>query len=225
MAIDLRAFEQDLMYRILADEARYHDWTYGPVRPCHMPTTKRIWVPGTRVSGDCSKGVQFVDWWTPGAGDPMKVGFGPSGNSQTLWMRCQHLAHPSELELADIVTFGRDGADHAAKVIERGNDPLLWSFGHQGAPNSYRLSLDRRLHQLLRNPLAEYKPTHADLLRARTDWFAWMAWYQGEGDWQHYRPQDPKMRPDVPHRIPVTWWGRRLKFLAKRETGNKATTA
>jgi hypothetical protein len=225
VSVDIRAEMHDVMIATLADEAAHHDWTYRPIRPCNMPTAHRVFVPGHAVVGDCSKGCQFIPWWSPGAPDPMGMNWGSFGNSQTLWMNCQHLAHPSELRVGDFATMGRDGSDHAVCIIEAGADPRAWSFGHQGAPNSYPLSYDRRPQQWLRFRLPDYVPTAADKLRARTDWFSWMAWYQGEGDWSKYGPQNPTVRPNVPKVIPPSWWRRRLRFLAARHHGDKPTTA
>lgn len=215
MAADVRAALAKLMRATLADEAAHHDWTYAEVRPMPVPPS---WKPGQQVRGDCSKGVQFLSHWAGGP-DPMGEGYGPYGNSQTIWLKLQHLDHPSELQVGDIVTFGPDGDQHAAMVLEAGADPLLWSFGHQGAPDTYRLSQDGRAAQYLRNPVPKYVPTSADRLRARTGWFAWVAWRLAEGDWRHYVPSDPKVRPAVPKRIPLGWWRRYAKFLLRRKRG------
>lgn len=205
----------ELMDATLADEAAHHTWTYRAVRPVPVPAA---WKPGQRVTGDCSKGVQMLAHWGR-APDPMQNGFGPYGNSQTICMRLQHLDRASELEPGDIVTFGAWGGEHAAMVKEAGTDPLLWSFGHQGAPNTYRLSQDGRVHQLLRLPVV-YVPTPADRLRAQTGWFAWVAWRLGEGDWRHHAPADPAVRPSVPKTISPNWWLRYSQFLANRKRAN-----
>lgn len=198
-----------LMKATIADHA---NWTYAAVRP--MPVPRAPWRPGQHVRGDCSKGVQFLCRWA-GAPDPMKNNWGPDGNSATLWLRLQHLDNPSQLMVGDIVTFGHNGDEHAGMVLEAGADPLLWNFGHQGTPNSYRLSYDRRPHQLLRLPYV-YLPTPQDRLRARTGWFAWVAWRLGEGDWEHYPKGAKRVRPNVPRVIPAGWWLRYGKFLRNR---------
>lgn len=208
-----------LMKATLDDQAKNHDWTYRAVRPMPVPAK---WSAGLRVTGDCSKGVQYLCHWA-GAPDPMGNGFGPYGNSQTIWSHLQHADRPGELEPGDVVTFGAWGSEHAAMVLEPGDDPLLWSFGHQGAPNTYRLSLDRREHQLLRLPI-KYVPTPQDRLRARTGWFAWVAWRLGEGDWRHHKPSAKNVRPNVPRLIPARWWVRYAQFLAARKRGDKATS-
>lgn len=204
-----------LMHETLADEEAHHDWTYIAVRP--LTTPARPWKAGMKVRGDCSKGVQWLCWWSE-APDPMDNGFAPYGNSQTIWSHLQHLTSPAELEVGDIVTFGKWGSDHAAMVIEAGPDPLLWSFGHEGAPNTYRLSLDRRPAQYLRLPVA-YVPTPADKLRAKTGWFAWVAWKLGEGDWKDYKPATAAVRPNVPKLISPNWWARYAQFLLNRKKG------
>jgi hypothetical protein len=211
----------EIMHKTLADEAARGDWTYRAVRPCPVPSA---WQPGQHVTGDCSKGVQFLARWSS-APDPMQNGWGLDGNSQTIWLRLHHVATAAELEPGDIITFGRDGADHAAMVLEAGADPLLWSFGHQGAPNTYRLSYDRRLKTYCRLPIVDPPPTPVEKLQAMTGFYSWVAWKLGEGPWKRYSPATPLVRPNVPRVIPPTWWVRYAQFLANRNTGDKATTA
>lgn len=214
---DLRAALEELMTETLTDTT---NWTYRAVRPLYVPAS---WTEGQHVTADCSKGVQYLNKWA-GAADPMGESYGPDGNSQTLWHNLQHLSSPTELLVGDIVTFGYDGNDHAAMVIEVGADPLLWSFGHQGAPNTYRLSQDARSHQFLRNPLPVYVRTPDDKLRGKEGWFAWMNWLAASGDWRHKAPKDKAVRPDIPKIIPPSWWARRVKFLAQRNKPNNPTT-
>lgn len=208
------------MAATVADEAAKHDWTYRPVRPLPVPPS---WKPGQAVVGDCSWGVKMLCRWA-GAPDPMKSDYDGYGNSQTLWLRLQRLDSPSELLIGDVVTFGRDGSEHATMVYETGENPLLWSFGHQGAPDFYRLSADGRPAQYLRNPLPAYVPTQGDRLRAMTGWFAWVAWKLGEGDFKDSGAANPAVRPNVPKLIPAAWWLRYAKFLAARKRGNPATS-
>jgi hypothetical protein len=155
----------------------------------------------------------------------MHNGFGLYGNSQTIWAALPHLNSPGQLEVGDIVLFGVDGSDHAAMVMEAGSDPLLWSFGHQGAPNTYRLSYDRRVKTYCKLPVVAPVPTAADKLRAQTDFYAWVAWRLGEGEWLHYGAMNPTVRPNVPKVIPLAWWKRWRTFIANRHTADKATTA
>jgi hypothetical protein len=217
---DLRDKLHQLMHDTLVDEAVHHDWTYHEVRPMPVPSA---WHDGQKVQGDCSKGVQYLSRWA-GCPDPMKMHYGPYGNSTTLAAVLQHLDHASELLVGDLVTFGPYGTAHAAMVYERGNNPLLWSFGHQGAPNTYRLSQDRRAHQLLRNPIPVFVPTPVDRLHAKTGYWAWLQWYLGEGDWAHYPSRAKNVRPHVPLVISPQWWLRERQFIANRHNGNPPTT-
>lgn len=218
MATDYRARLHTLMKETLADEAAHHSWTYAAVRPLEMPP--RPWSKGKKVKADCSKGVQFLCWWAGCPNDPMGMHFGPYGNSSTLALHLHHLDKPSELKVGDIVTFGTGGGDHAAMVYEAGADPLLWSNGHQGAPNTYRLSYDRRVHQLLHNPVPVYLETPADKLRAKTGFWSWVQWREGTGAWRHYPPLTKSVRPNVPRLIPPRWWVRWRKIAKGRNTAN-----
>ncbi len=218
--VDYRKRLETLMDETVADR---RNWTYHAIRP--LPHAPRPWTQGMKVLSDCSVGVRNLCWWAKSPVDPMGRDWDAYGNSQTLWSRCQHLDHPADLLVGDFVTFGRDGDEHAAMVRERGPDPLLWSDGHQGAPNYYRLSLDRRERQFLRNPLPKYEPTPAERCRARTGWFAWVAWRLGEGDWKTYGKTNRKVRPNVPRVIRPTWWTRYAKFIARRKQADKPKTA
>lgn len=217
MSTDVRGELVRLMRATIADHAH---WTYRAVRPLPVPPT---WHRGQHVVADCSHGVKLLCRWAPGCPDPMKSGWSTWGNSTTLAMNLQHLLTPATLQPGDIVTFGLDGNQHAAMVLEQGVDPLLWSFGHQGAPGSYRLSEDGREHQLLRLPVAASDPSKK-ALRMRTGWFSWTAWRLAEGDWKPYGPKNPEVRPNVPTLIPASWWARLVRFLRAREKGNPATT-
>lgn len=218
---DYRKALAALMQATLADEQAHQTWSYAEVRPMPVPVS---WRAGQHVVGDCSKGVQYLCKWA-GCADPMGGGYGPYGNSYTLWTHLQHLGSPSDLLVGDVITFGIDGNEHAAMVLQAGRDPLLWSFGHQGAPNTYKLSADGRPAQYLRNPLPTYIPTPEDKLRAQTGWFSWVAWRLGEGDWKPYGMMTKSVRPDVPRVIPPTWWARYARFLLNRKKGNPPTTS
>jgi hypothetical protein len=213
MPPDIRANLKKLMTQTLADAA---NWRYLAFRPESVPAT---WEKEQHVIADCSKGCQFLARWAgaPDPMDPQHNTFADWGNSQTIWSHLQHADHAHDLEVGDIVTFGRNGDKHAAMVLEPGRDPLLWSHGHQGAPNSYRLSQDHRPAQFCRMPIPAYVPTPQDKLRAKTGWFAWVGWRLGEGDWRPYGRTNATVRPDVPKLIPPRWWADLAVFLANRK--------
>lgn len=216
----VRARLAELMQATVRDEERNWTWTYRAVRPMRVPSS---WQPGQRVIGDCSKGVQYLYRWAGGP-DPMGNNWASWGNSSTLWSNLTHADFPAQLRVGDIITFGPNGDEHAVCVAEPGHDPLLWSFGHQGAPNFYRLSRERRQYQLRFSDLPDdgpsRPPTPQEKLRAKTGWFAWVAWKRGEGDWRKYGKANRKVRPAVPQRIPLGWWRRYVVFLRNRKKAN-----
>lgn len=222
MSVDYRAQIVKLMKATIADEAAQHDWTYREIRPIGMPPSP--WHAGQQITGDCSKGAQFLWWWVGGP-DPMGNNYASWGNSSTICSHLQHLYEPKQMLPGDICTVGWNGDLHACVCLLPGADPIVWSFGHQGTPEQYPLSKDTRWpKQYLRVPVPVYNPTPEDELRAMTGYWAWVQWRLGEGSWRHYAPADPKVRPDVPRLIPARWWLMLAKFLAARKQGNKATT-
>lgn len=61
-----------------------------------------------------------------------------------------------------------------------------------------------------------YRLSAADTLRRRTGYYAWLAWYLGEGDWKPYGPKNVAVRPNVPKVIGAAWWARERAFLKAR---------
>lgn len=45
-----------------------------------------------------------------------------------------------------------------------------------------------------------------DRLRARTGVASWMSWWLGRDDWTRFGRRNPRVRPDVPAKIPRLWW-------------------
>lgn len=209
------------MQATLTDQTAHQNWLYLAIRPLPLLGARGHYPAGTQIRSDCSWGARLIAWWTPGTPDPMGSGFQGSGNSSTICARLDHLDHPSELMVGDPVTFGWNGNEHAAVCLEEGADPLLWSDGHPGAPNTYRLSYDRRPHQLLRLPVVDKPPTPDELLRGKTGYWAWVQWRLGEGSWRHKKPVDPVVRPAVPKLVSPGWWVKYAQFLAGREKPNK----
>jgi hypothetical protein len=209
----------DLMQATLADHGH---WRYRAVRPQTIPAS---WKPGQHVDADCSDGCRMLCRWAGVQDDPAGNHYGPFGNSSSIWAHLPHLRSPGELEVGDIVLFGVNGSEHAAMVMESGSDPLLWSHGHQGAPNTYRLSYDRRVKTYCRIAVKDTPPTPQDKLRAETGFYAWVAWKLGEGPWLHYGAANPTVRPNVPKVIPPLWWKRWVAFIAARHTADAPTTS
>ncbi len=210
------------MRATLRDQQLHGTWDYAAVRPLPVPPR---WYPGKHIRADCSFGVKDLCKWAGVPDDPTGDNWGGYGNSFSITAHLEHVAHPSMLEVGDIITLDRDSTHgHAMMVLEPGTDPLCWSHGHQGAPNEVRLSFynniySRRYYCRLRLP--HHKPTRDDRLRARTGYWAWVQWKLGEGHWKHKRPADSRVRPNVPAMPPLKWWRAYGRFLMDRKKGNK----
>jgi hypothetical protein len=144
------------------------------------------------------------------------------GNSSTITAHLRHVGSASELDVGDLISFGRNGEQHVSMVLEPGSDPLLWSFGHPGSPNTYRLSADKREKHFLKLGLPPHVPTKIEKIREKKGYWAWVQWKLGEGDWRGYGKANEKVRPDVPKRIPLDWWKLYAKFLLNRKKANKS---
>jgi len=221
---EVRAGLETLMGATIADEAAHHDWTYWAMRPRPVPNS---WHAGQHVTGDCSKGCQFLCRWG-GSADPMGMHFGPYGNSTTIWAHLTYIPL-SEAKVGDIVTFGVNGSKHAAmirRLIKRSGrtvDAELWSFGHQGAPNHYLLSQDGRswtVHRL------RFKATTArtaeSVLKAETGYTAWMHWRLGSGAWHGWGRKNRKVRPNVRRMPPARWWKQLAAYVIRHRRPRRA---
>lgn len=224
-----RAALQKTMAATVADEQHHGNWRYHAVRPEYVPHS---YVNGMHVEADCSKGVQMLCRWTPGAPDPMRNGWAPYGNSSTIWLVLHHI-DLEDAQPGDDVVFGyRYGEKHACKLWEKYGpgkyDWWVWNMGQQGQPAKRRLVDEIAAHHgmemtVCRLPISDPPPTPQEKLRSKTGFYAWLAWALGEGPWKHYGKANQSVRPDVPKVIPLAWWRHRAAFLMNRKRGNAAS--
>jgi hypothetical protein len=144
-------------------------WTYNFIRPLTLPkgkltnadfasraalnaALKRL---VSRYRSDCSWGGKTLFWLVGCADDPTGEKWNGWGNTSTTY---QHLPkrpgldnamHPAPADLArcqvgDIGLVGENGSDHFFIIMEAGPNPLVWSDGFNGAPNSYHVLDDPR---------------------------------------------------------------------------------
>lgn len=222
----IRAALQRTMAATAADEAAHANAVYSFWRPMAVPTKTRAYVPGLKWNADCSSGYRDVCWWTPGAPDPFDNGWSSWGNSSTIWMELPHITL-AEAEPGDAVTFGASGDHHVSMLYEKiGSWWDVWNFGRQGQPVIVPLAYEIADHEgmpvtfckLMDDPPA----TPEDKLRAKTGFWAWLAWYLGEGrhGWKPYGARNPDVRPNVPKKISADWWAQEKAFVAARNKGN-----
>lgn len=146
-----------------------YKWTYNEVRPLYLPKTRILLVSFitahalnrallarvNKYRSDCSFGAKTLFWLAGVADDPTGEKWGPWGNSSSTYAYLRkrpgldNAAQPKTSDLAkckvgDILVVGQDGSDHLAVVMETGPNPLVWSDGRPGAPDSYRVLDDTR---------------------------------------------------------------------------------
>jgi GH24 family phage-related lysozyme (muramidase) len=114
-----------------------YGWNYREVRPLGIPAKL-----AHGINADCSFGVKILCDWA-GVPDPTGSNYDGYGNSVSMFHHLPHVTK-AQAKTGDILVFGPNGEWHATMILEPGADPLLWSHGHQGAPNLYRLSQDKR---------------------------------------------------------------------------------
>lgn len=224
---EIRTEMHKLMRATLAEEAALHNYVYEAIRPI---VVARTYIRGGRKVLDCSKGAQYIARISD-APDPMGRHWDGYGNSTTMTIHLVHLDHLSQVKVGDYVTFGYEGDEHATVVMGlikdsagRVVDLELWSMGHQGAPNEYRMSYDHRQRYLLHDPLPTAPLTEAEKLRARTGFWSWVQWRKGTGHWRGHGKSNRKVRPNVPKRIPLKWWRRYAAIFLKHNRGANAPT-
>lgn len=213
-----------------SDEAKNHRWNYVFSRPTTVPP--KPYVIARYTVGDCSKGCQFVCFWSD-APDPMDNGWSEWGNSTTIYYALDVHITAAELQTGDIILFGYiNGEKHACMVYEVGKDAqttLVWNFGEDGEPVIHPLQDEIDAHYGMTMTFCKLMPddpapppTPQDKLRALTGYYSWAAWYLGEGKttFKPYGPRNKTVRPHVPKIIPPTWWVRLTKQLAGRKKGN-----
>lgn len=135
--------KRELLHAYMAATAgNRYGWLYREIRPLKIPP-----LLAKGVVADCSFGIKILCHWA-GIPDPTGRGYDGYGNSTSMFGHLQHISL-AEAKVGDIVLFGPNGSWHAAMIFTPGDDPMLWSHGHQGAPNMYRLSADKRKPQTI----------------------------------------------------------------------------
>ena len=165
----LTGWQKDLHLLIVATLGNPYSWTYNAVRPLYLPKRRltraemanlgsvrqALWLLVKNYRSDCSWGVKTLYFLIGAKDDPTGANWGTWGNSSSTYdhlpkrFGLDNAYHPSSADLArcevgDILLVGKDGYEHMAVIAEKGTNPLLWSDGHQGAPNSYRVLDDSR---------------------------------------------------------------------------------
>lgn len=232
------AFRKDmarLMKESVDDQAAHGNYDYVFARPqsVKVPITYK---PGKKIELDCSDYCRFIAWNAKVPDDPAGTDYADYGNSNYIWLHLPHAASLEDVQVGDIFTFGYyAGERHACMAynIKDKKNPIVANMGTDGQPVFRTLQQEIDGHRGMTVTLCKIKlppdppATPEDKLRAKTGFYAWFKWIQGEGEWKHYGPKNPEVRPDVPKNIGLRrpkWWARRVQFLARRKKGDKPTS-
>lgn len=218
---------QDLMRRTTDDQARSGNWRYAAIRPQVIPAVYSG--AGVHVYADCSDGARMLAKWAGVKDDPAGNGYASWGNSSSIWAHLHHVPL-IDAQPGDIGTFGKwSGEEHALMFWQKyGTGPydwFVWNHGRPGQPARKTLMEEIAGHSgmtlsVCRLNVADPPPTPEDKLRAKTGFYAWVAWRLSEGPWRKYKRCDPRVRPDVPRVIYAKWWLAYASFLRNRRHGN-----
>ena len=104
---------------------------------------------------------------------------------------------------------------------DRKGDPLgpriaPWKEYALWQDDTHVLDKDALTAQGLEPILVSKGKVPAATLRAKTGYFAWVAWRLGEGAWKGWGRANLAVRPNVPRAISNAWWGRLEAFLFAR---------
>jgi hypothetical protein len=140
--------------------------------------------------------------------------------SQTTWPTLQ-LQTVARLFAAEAKKWGipiQPGAVSGCRILRAGivqhSDLGVCGGGHHDAGPAFPMGKFIGLVKMYADG-GNVSPQVAKL-RARTGYFAWLAWYLGEAAWSSYGPRARSVRPNVPGRTPAAWWQRERAFVAHR---------
>lgn len=89
---------------------------------------------------DCSGAATDCYAWADNVSDPNGERYNGLGFTGTLYQHMHHIT-AEEVKPGDIGIYGNYPGHHAVLALEHGPDPVVFSMGHQGDPNSYRASV------------------------------------------------------------------------------------
>lgn len=136
---DKPTVRDELLAYMTATATGKYGWQYREIRPLTLPPLLQA-----GLEADCSFGVKILCHWAGVKDDPTGENWNGYGNSGSIFGHLPHIT-VAEAKVGDIVVIGPGGEYHAAMILTPDpQNPRLWSFGHQGAPNVYPLLADTR---------------------------------------------------------------------------------
>ena len=152
-------------------------------------------------------GTSFGPWQMHFGGSlPSRVYYGPYSSKTQEWAWSKDGIDYALAGMARTPAHNVKGpyaAELIVKYFERPFSPIPEEL-HAAAAYKYYAYLNTKL-------------TYAQKLRLKTGYWSWVAWRLGEGAWKGYGKANPRVRPDVPTRIPQLWWHQFALFLKARQ--------
>lgn len=138
-----------LMRYLISKEPQIHYAEIRPMRTIHMNENVmrfKLDQDGA-ITMDCSEAVTCLCKWA-GLHDPNGLSYDGAGFTGTLLQHLPHYSKPSLAMVGALVVFGPGSGEHVCMVLERGQNPLLFSHGMERGPLAIRLSAERKWHNL-----------------------------------------------------------------------------
>lgn len=104
---------------------------------------------GSHIMADCSEMVTLLCRWA-GLHDPNGLAYAHAGYTGTMLAHLPHYTNARQARVGALAVFGPGTGDHVAMVLEADyahGDPLLFSHGFEGGPETVRLSTERAQHR------------------------------------------------------------------------------
>ncbi len=132
------------MEYLLGKEPRIHYLQRRPMRTVRYSEQQmtQLLNHGGQLWMDCSEAVTCLCKWA-GLHDPNGFHFNGYGNTMSMFAHLPHYFDPARAMTGALVIYGAGGYHHVSMVMEPGHDPLLWSHGREGGPNTIRYSVQR----------------------------------------------------------------------------------
>lgn len=148
------------------------------------------------------------------------LGVTPILYSYTYFVRAHFAGRAASYELGRdyplwLANYGpNDGTRHAVSVEAPWKELLIHQYTSNGRAPGVVGRCDRNYTASLK-PLLASDPELPVLTGKQAMW-AWIRWYRGHGEYKRFGPRNADVRPDVPRRVPVSWWARLLLNLGQK---------
>lgn len=141
---------RELMRYLLSKEPHIHYAQVRPMQTVHWTEQQmeKLLDRGGYITMDCSEAVTCLCKWA-GLKDPNGMHYNGYGFTGTLLSHLPHYRDPRVAQTGALVVYGPASGHHVSMVLTpdpKNGNPLLWSHGREGGPNTIRLN-DQKAQQ------------------------------------------------------------------------------